>query len=72
MQRKVYQLARDLGLKQKAAGRMMNRIRAEMGKDNVLLQVCQVSHREYGDRVNCKNLRSKTTYSEIFFSIDKL
>ena len=32
------QLARDLGLKQKAAWRMMHRIRAEMGKDSVLLQ----------------------------------
>ena len=32
------QLARDLGLKQKAAWRVMMKIRAEMGKDNVLLQ----------------------------------
>ena len=32
------QLARDLGLKQKAAWRMMKCIRTEMGKDNVLLQ----------------------------------
>ena len=32
------QLARDLGLKQKAAWRMMKCIRAEMGKDSVLLQ----------------------------------
>ena len=32
------QLSRDLGLKQKAAWRMMMCIRAEMGKDNVLLQ----------------------------------
>ena len=32
------QLARDLGLKQKACWRMMMCIRAEMGKDNVLLQ----------------------------------
>ena len=32
------QLARDLGLKQKACWRMMMAIRAEMGKDNVLLQ----------------------------------
>jgi len=32
------QLARDLGLKQKACWRMMMAIRAEMGKDNVFLQ----------------------------------
>ena len=32
------QLARDLGLKQKACWRLMMVIRAEMGKDNVLLQ----------------------------------
>lgn len=32
------QLARDLGLKQKAAWRIMMSIRAEMGKDNVFLQ----------------------------------
>ena len=32
------QLARDLGLKQKAAWAMMMKIRAEMGKDNVILQ----------------------------------
>lgn len=32
------QLARDLGLKQRAVWRMMMAIRAEMGKDNVLLQ----------------------------------
>ena len=32
------QLARDLGLKQKAAWCMMKCIRTEMGKDNVLLQ----------------------------------
>ena len=32
------QLARDLGLNQKAVWRMMMAIRAEMGKDNVLLQ----------------------------------
>ncbi len=32
------QLARDLGLKQKAVWRMMMAIRAEMSKDNVLLQ----------------------------------
>ena len=32
------QLARDLGLKQKACWRIMMAIRAEMGKDNVLLQ----------------------------------
>ena len=32
------QLARDLGLKQKAAWRVMMKIRAEMGKDTVLLQ----------------------------------
>ena len=33
-----HQLARDLGLKQKTAWRIMMAIRAEMGKDNVLLQ----------------------------------
>ncbi len=32
------QLARDLGLKQKAAWRVMMAIRAEVGKDNILLQ----------------------------------
>ena len=32
------QLARDLGLKQKAAWSLMMKIRAEMGKENVLLQ----------------------------------
>ena len=32
------QLARDLGLKQKAAWRVMMKIRAEMGKDNVFLK----------------------------------
>lgn len=32
------QLARDLGLKQKACWRLMMAIRAEMGKDNTLLQ----------------------------------
>ena len=32
------QLARDLGLKQKTAWRVMMRIRAEMGKENVLLK----------------------------------
>lgn len=32
------QLARDLGLKQKATWRMMMAIRAEMGKDNVILE----------------------------------
>ncbi|RKU30262.1 hypothetical protein C6497_04685 [Candidatus Poribacteria bacterium] len=32
------QLSRDLGLKQKATWCMMMCIRAEMGKDNVLLQ----------------------------------
>ena len=32
------QLARDLGLKQKAVWRMMMAIRAEMGKDNVILE----------------------------------
>ena len=32
------QLARDLGLKQKAAWRIMMSIRAEMGKENVILQ----------------------------------
>ena len=32
------QLSRDLGLKQKTCWRMMMSIRAEMGKDNVLLQ----------------------------------
>ena len=33
-----YQLARDLGMKQKAAWCLMMAIRTEMGKDNVLLQ----------------------------------
>ena len=32
------QLARDLGVKQKAAGSLIMKIRAEMGKDNVILE----------------------------------
>ena len=33
-----YQLARDIGVPQKTSWRMMMKIRAEMGKDNVMLQ----------------------------------
>jgi transposase-like protein len=50
-----HQLARDLGLKQKTAWRIMMAVRAEMGKDNVLLQGIVEADETYIGGKKCKD-----------------